>query len=509
MLNEGILFTDHYQLTMAQLYHGYGLADRRAQFDYHFRSYPDYGVHQAGYCISAGLGPLVDWMENTWFDEQDLAALRTIRTSSGERLFKEPFLEWLEGSDGFQSLSMWAIPEGRVVHAQTPVVTVEGPLAVAQLLETALLNRLNYAILIAGKTSRAVEAAGGNGVLEFGMRRAPGAAAHTATRSALIGGATGSSNFAASYELGFLPRGTHAHSLVQVFIAECGSELEAFRAYADLYPDDCLLLVDTINTLESGVPNAITVFEELRKRGHRPVGIRLDSGDLAHLAVRSAALLDRAGFPDVSIVLSSDLDELIIWQVRNQILEEAGRYGVDADHLLNRLVYGVGTRLVTSDGCPSLNGVFKLVAVEGTDGNWAAAIKISEDPTKVLDPGRKRLWRIYDHRGTATVDLITESDYDPAARPIHLVHPGHPDIRRTLGATQISEVEPLRIQVLNNGERVADNLGDIEAARNRRVADLARLDPGVRRLVNPHTYHVSLSLQLSKLKQDLIADFRS
>ncbi len=504
MLTEGILSTDHYQLTMAQLYHNHGLADRPAQFDYHFRSYPDYGDHQAGYCITAGLGPLIDWMGRTWFGPAEADALRTARTSAGERLFGEPFIEWLTRSEGFASLSMWAIPEGRVVHPRTPVVTVEAPLAVAQLLETPLLNRLNYATLVATKTSRAVEAAGGTAVLEFGMRRAPGPAADSATRAALIGGAAGSSNFATSHRLGFVPRGTHAHSLVQVFIAESGSELEAFRAYADLYPDDCLLLVDTINTLESGLPNAITVFEELRRRDHRPVGIRLDSGDLAYLAVRSAAMLDRAGFEDVAIVLSSDLDELTIWQVRNQILEEAGAYGVDARRLLDRLVYGVGTRLVTSDGCPSPNGVFKLVAVKDSGSQWTAAIKISETPAKVLEPGRKRLWRIYNHRGTATADLITLDGFDPSARPIHLVHPSHPEVRRTLTARQVSEVEPLRVKVLEAGRRVADDVDDLEAARARRTADLSRLDPGVRRLVNPHTYHVSLSPELSGLKQELI-----
>lgn len=505
MLTEGILSTDHYQLTMAQLYHSHGLADRTAQFDYHFRHYPDYGDHQAGYCINAGLGPLIDWMEHTWFGPAEADALRTARTSAGKRLFGEPFIEWLTRSDGFKSLSMWAIPEGRVVHPKTPVVTVEAPLAVAQLLETPLLNRLNYATLVATKTSRAVEAAGGTAVLEFGMRRAPGPAADSATRAALIGGAAGSSNFATSHRLGFVPRGTHAHSLVQVFIAESGSELEAFRAYADLYPDDCLLLVDTINTLESGLPNAITVFEELRRRGHRPVGIRLDSGDLAYLAVRAAAMLDRAGFEDVAIVLSSDLDELTIWQVRNQILEEAGDYGVDAGRLLDRLVYGVGTRLVTSDGCPSPSGVFKLVAVKDSGSEWTAAIKISETPAKVLEPGRKRLWRIYDHRGTATADLITLDGFDPTARPIHLVHPNHPEVGRTLTARQVSEVEPLRVKVLEEGRRVADDFGDLEPARARRAADLSRLDPGVRRLVNPHTYHVSLSPELSNLKQELIA----
>ena len=508
MLTEGILFTDHYQLTMAQLYHRYGLAERRAQFDYLFRSYPDYGSHQAGYCITAGLGPLLGWIDRTWFGREERSALRDIRTSTGDRLFGDPFIEWLTRSDGFADASIWAVPEGRVVHPNTPVLTVEAPLAVAQLLETPLLNRLNYATLIATKTSRVVEAAGGAAVMEFGMRRAPEAAATVATRSSLIGGAVGSSNFAASHQLGFPSKGTHAHSMVQVFMADSGSELDAFRAYADVYPDDCLLLVDTIDTLGSGIPNAITVFEELRRRGHRPVGVRLDSGDLAHLAIRSAALLDKAGFADVSIVLSSELDELTIWQIRNQIAEEAARYGVEAGRLLDRLVYGVGTRLATSHGYPSLSGVFKLVAIKASDGEWAPAIKISESPAKVPDPGRKRLWRVYDSRGTATADMVTLNDHHPDDRPIRLVHPSHPDVTRTLTHFQVSEVESLRVKVLDRGGRIRDGVGDIEAARARRAADLARLDPGVRRLVNPHTYHVSLSPELSDLKQDLIAGFK-
>ena len=210
----------------------------------------------------------------------------------------------------------------------------------------------------------------------------------------------------------------------------------------------------------------------------------------------------------MSIVLSSELDELTIWQIRNQVVEEAGRYGVDADRLLDQLVFGVGTRLATSHGYPSPDGVFKLVAIESPGGDWTPAIKISETPAKVPDPGRKRLWRVYDRRGTATADLITLDDHDPGHRPIRLVHPSHPDVRRTLTSRRVSKVESLRVKVLDVGRRVSNDAGDIRAARARRSADLARLDPGVRRLVNPHTYHVSLSPELSDLKQDLIAGFK-
>jgi nicotinate phosphoribosyltransferase len=288
-------------------------------------------------------------------------------------------------------------------------------------------------------------------------------------------------------------------------MAAGGGELEAFRAYADVYPDDCLLLVDTIDTIESGVPNAIKVFEELRAKGHDPVGIRLDSGDLAHLAVRSAELLDAAGFGDTRIVLSSGLDELTIWQVRNQIALEAPSYGVDADHLMARLVHGVGSKLVTSEGDSSLGGVYKAVAVGGTDGDWIPAIKISDTPEKVQNPGAKRVWRVYDERGYATADVLalTEEELDATA-PIQIHHLTQPGVGRTLNPEGISEVEPLLVPILERGRRVFEP-GGIEGARKRRASDLERLDPGVRRLVNPHRYHVSLTTALRDLKRSLVA----
>ncbi len=507
MPSDGFLFTDHYQLTMAQLYHRYGLAERRALFDYVFRSYPDYGSHRAGYCVTAGLGPLLDWMGQTRMGETDRQALAAVRSGSGQPLFADGFLDWLLEAGTFRQVTLRAVPEGRIVHARTPVATVEAPLAIAQILETPLLNQLNYPTLVATKASRAVEAAGGGDVIDFGMRRAPGSAANAAARAALIGGAVGSSNFGMSHQLGSPPKGTHGHSMIQVFMALAGGEVEAFRAYADLYPDDCVLLVDTIDTLESGVPNAITVFQELRRRGHKPKGVRLDSGDLAHLAVRTAAMLDEAGFEETSIVLSTQLDELTIWQIRNQITDEAPRYGVDAGKLLDRLAYGVGSRMAASYGAPYLDGVFKLVAAHG-EAEMVPAIKISETPAKIPIPGRKSLWRIYDRRGRATADLITLDSYDPNRRPLELVHPMFPDIHRSLRAEQVSEVEPLQQLMLDRGRRVFQ-LGGVAEAQSRRAADLERLDPGVRRLVNPHIYHVSLSPGLSDLKQKMLADFRA
>ncbi|MGH9134280.1 MAG: nicotinate phosphoribosyltransferase, partial [Ilumatobacteraceae bacterium] len=392
----GILSTDAYQLTMAQLYFRAGLHERPVRFEHFFRSYPDYGDHQAGYCVAAGLAPLVDWMGTTRPSGDDVDALRAHPSRTGGSLFGTDFCDWFAGLD-FGGLRLDAVPEGRVVHPNTPITVVEGPLAAAQVLETALLNRLNFQTLIATKASRVADAALGRPVLEFGMRRAAAEGADAASRAAIVGGATATSNAAVGYELGMRPAGTHAHSMVQLFMALGDGEKGSFEAYADVYPDDCLLLVDTVDTLDSGIPNAIEVFEQLRRRGHEPVGVRLDSGDLAHLSVRSSIALDAAGFEDATIVLSSQLDELTIWQILSQIALEAPRLGTDADHVIGRLVLGVGSRLATSDGDPSLDGVYKLVAVapEG-GGEWIPAIKRSDSPAKVLNPGRKRLWRLYD-----------------------------------------------------------------------------------------------------------------
>ena len=334
------------------------------------------------------------------------------------------------------------------------------------------------------------------------MRRAPDKGANAASRAALVGGADFSSNVGLSHAVGFSPKGTHAHSMVQVFMALGEGELGAFRAYAEVYPDACLLLVDTIDTLRSGVPNAITVFEELRAKGHTPAGIRLDSGDLAHLAVLSAKMLDEAGFTEVPIVLSSGLDEITIWQIINQIFDEARRYEVDAARVVERLVYGVGTRMATSEGDPSLDGVYKLVAIDG-EGGWRPAIKLSDTPGKVVNPGRKEVWRLYDHRGSATADVLTQEgeQLDP---PLRLYHPSDPTIERQLGKGEISEQESLLEPV--DPTAAIDERAAIEAARERRARDLERLDPGVRRLVNPHVYHVSLSPASHELKLKVIEE---
>jgi len=501
---EGVLFTDQYQLSMAHLYYRTGLHEKRVQFDHFFREYPNYGAHQAGYCVNAGLEWLLDWMQGARFGDQEIDYLRGQTGKTGRRLFADDFLAWLGRHGTFDGLTLQGVPEGRVIHPGVPVTVVQGPLAMAQILETGLLNHLNYQILIATKAARVADSAQGRVVLEFGLRRGQDRGANAGARAALIGGAHFTSNVGVSRLLGYPPKGTHAHSMVQVFTALGGSELDAFRHYADVYPDDCLLLVDTINTLESGVPNAIRVFEELRRNGHEPVGIRLDSGDLAYLSIQAAKILNDAGFFDTTIVLSSDLDELLIWQITTQIGREAPRYGVDPDQLLGRLVYGVGTRLITSWGDPALGGVYKLVAVED-NGHWLPSIKVSDSALKMPNPGHKLAWRLYDRRGKATADLLGLPDEDPGHMDqVTLHHPSDHTRFRTLPQHEIAEAEPLLVDILREGKLVYD-LPTIEAMRQRREADVARLDPGVRRLINPHLYHVSLTERLWTLKQDLIA----
>jgi nicotinate phosphoribosyltransferase len=500
---EGILFTDQYQLTMAHLYYRMGLQEKQVQFDHFYRHNPAYDGHKAGYCINAGLEWLLDWMEWARFGNHDIAYLRCQTGRTGKRTFEDDFLDWLLDNGSFESLTMRAIPEGSVVHPNVPLTVVQGPLAMAQILETSLLNHLNYQTLIATKASRIHSSAQGQLLLEFGLRRAHGKGANAGARAALIGGADFTSNVAASAVLGYPPKGTHAHSMVQVFMALGEGELTAFQAYAEVYPDDCLLLVDTIDTLESGIPNAIKIFEELRRAGHEPLGIRLDSGDLAYLSIQAAKMLNDAGFPDTSIVLSSNLDELHIWQILTQIQEEAPRYGVEADHLIQRLVYGVGTRLITSWGEPALGGVYKLVAVRD-GGRWIPAIKISEAAAKTPNPGHKHVWRVYDARGKATADLLSLDDEDPREmEEVVLHHPTEHNVQRILSRQDIDEIVPLLVDVLDEGSLVYD-LPSIEEMRARREADIDRLDPGVKRLINPHVYHVSLTRRLWDLKQGLI-----
>lgn len=502
-ISEGALFLDFYQLTMAQLYFEKGLYNKQAQFEYFFRKYPNYNDHQSGYCVFAGLQWLLARLEKAKFNAQDIECLSSQTDKNGKPVFKKSFLNWLKDKADFSTLSIKAVPEGRVVHPNVPLVVVRGPLAVAQIIETAVLNHLNYQTLIATKASRISQAGQGKMMIDFGMRRAQGKGANEGSRAALIGGADFSSNTGLSCSLGLPPKGTHAHSMVQAFLALGHTELDAFRAYADIYPDNCILLVDTINTLNSGVPNAIKVFQELKKKGHKPLGIRLDSGDLAYLSIKAAKMLNDAGFKKVKIVLSNQLDELVIWQILSQIRRESRREGVNANNLINRLVYGVGTRLITSQGCPALDGIYKLTALK-QGRNWQPALKLSESSSKIINPGVKKVSRIYDCRRKAIADLISLAREDLTKKETFILrHPAEHAMYRKLHKSDISKIEPLLVEVYREGVNLcgASNIGQLRKIKEN---DLDKLDSGVKRLINPHIYHVSLTQKLWDLKQSLI-----
>jgi nicotinate phosphoribosyltransferase len=296
--------------------------------------------------------------------------------------------------------------------------------------------------------------------------------------------------------------------MVQAYIALGEGELAAFRKYAEVYPNECVLLVDTIDTLGSGLPNAITVFEELRRQGHTPLGIRLDSGDLAYLSIQSANMLNEAGFPDTMIVLSNRLDELVIWQIMRQIEDEAPRSGVDPQKLIKRLSFGVGTGLITSTGDSALDGVYKLVAVEN-NGVWAPAFKISESAEKTLNPGHKNVWRLYDQRGKAIADVLGCGDEDISRdERITLHHPTDHSKHRTLRSNELSAIETLHVEMMKDGV-VTGDLPSIEQMRESLRQDLDRLDEGVKRLMNPHIYHVSLTDRLWNLKNEFVDSTRA
>jgi len=505
-LAEGILFMDLYQITMAQVYYKMGIHEKTAQFDYFFRSYPNYGLHQAGFCINAGMEWFLDWLHESLFRQSEIDYLSSIKDRIGKNLFSADFLKWLKDKPISTGLNIQAIPEGRVVHPNIPLAVIEGPIIFAQLLESSFLNHLNYQTLIATKAARIFESSQGQMMLEFGLRRAQDRAASAGARAAIIGGASGTSNVGLSAVLGLTPSGTHAHSMVQAIVALGGSELDAFGAYAESYPDDCILLVDTYDTLESGIPNAIKVFEKLRRKGHKPVGIRLDSGDLAYLSIQAAKMLDDAGFPDTRIVLSNQLDELVIWQILTQIRDESSKYGVDADKLSKRLAYGVGTRMITSSGDSALDGVYKLVAVK-ENGDWIPAIKISENPEKTLNPGHKSIWRLYDERNKAIADVLSLDEENLCEmKTIHLFHPTDQTKHRKLSCDSLSKIEPLLETVISDGI-ATDRNPTLDDIRHRREIDMEYLYPGVKRIMNPHHYHVSLTARLWQLKQDLIKEY--
>lgn len=388
------LMTDLYQLTMMYGYYKHGMHKNKAVFDLFFRKRGEVST----LAVAAGLEQAIDYVKNIEFDEEDIAYLRSLK------LFDEDFLAELRRLRFTGEI--YAVPEGTIVFPMEPLLRVYAPIMEAQLLETTLLNIINHQTLIATKAHRVVTAASGDTVMEFGLRRAQGPDAGIyGARAAIIAGCNSTSNVLTGKLYHIPAAGTHAHSWVMSF----ENELEAFRAYARTFPDACLLLVDTYNTLKSGVPNAIKVFQELRAEGHEPLGIRLDSGDIAYLSIQARKMLDEAGFQNAKIVASSDLDEEIIWDLKAQ--------GARIDS------WGVGTKMITSYDNPALGGVYKM-AIEEVDGVRHPRLKLSENPEKVTNPGYKKLYRIYNEEGYAVADLIAlEHEQYDVSKPLTIFDP--------------------------------------------------------------------------------------
>ena len=467
------MMTDLYELTMMNGYWRYGMAKNVAVFDLFYRKQGDETAH----AVAAGLEQAIEYVRSLHFSTEDIAYLRSLNT------FDEGFLTLLKNFRFTGDID--AVPEGTIVFPTEPIVRVCAPMIEAQLVETALLNIINHQTLIATKASRVVQAAQGDGVLEFGLRRAQGPDAGIyGARASIIGGCVATSNVLTGQMYDIPVRGTHAHSWVMSF----GSELEAFRAYAEVFPHECLLLVDTYDTLKSGVPNAITVFKELRARGIEPSGIRLDSGDLAYLSRTARKMLDDAGFPNARIFASGDLDEEVIWDLKAQ--------GAAID------VWGVGTRMITSQNNPALGGVYKLAAEE-VNGELVPRIKISENPAKITNPGKKKVLRIYSREDRhALADLIALHDevYD-ASEPLTIFDPENTWKRMTLTDYTLRE---LLVPIFRGGEQVYRS-PDLHCIAAYARDELDTFWSEYKRLHRPQRYKVDLSQRLYDLKQSLLA----
>ncbi|HEU0033007.1 MAG TPA: nicotinate phosphoribosyltransferase [Kofleriaceae bacterium] len=473
------LLTDLYQLTMACGYWQTGTSEHEAVFHLTYRR-PPFG---GGYAIAAGIAPALAFLRRMQFTPEDLAYLATLTDATGGRLLPDGFLAYLR--DFRFACTVDAVPEGSIVFPHEPIVRVTGPILHAQLVETALLTLVNFQSLIATKASRVVAAARGAPVLEFGLRRAQGIdGGVAASRAAYIGGADATSNVLAGKLFGIPVRGTHAHSWVMFH----GDELAAFRAYAEALPGNCTFLVDTYDSLD-GVRNAITVGRELRARGHELLGIRLDSGDLAHLSSEARRLLDEAGFTSTKIVASNDLDETLIGSLHEQ--------GARID------TWGVGTKLVTAFDQPALGGVYKLGATRDGDGAWRHVIKLSEQPIKISNPGILQIRRL--RRGNDLVgDIIYDLDAGLAGSTLHDIE----DPTRPAWSPTFDRADDLLVTYLERGEpvRTPDDLG---TARARAAAELGALSPRTRRFLNPQPYPVGLDPNLHARKQQLIAAART
>ncbi|HEU4734297.1 MAG TPA: nicotinate phosphoribosyltransferase [Kofleriaceae bacterium] len=473
------LLTDLYQLTMACGYWKAGTADREAVFHLTFRRAPFGG----GYAIAAGVAQAIEFLRTLRFVPDDLAYLATLRDGRGAQLLPAAFLDYL-GAMRF-TCTVDAAPEGSLVFAHEPILRVTGPIAQAQLVETALLTMINFETLIATKASRVVLAARGAPVVEFGLRRAQGIDGGVcASRAAYIGGCTATSNVLAGKRFGIPVIGTHAHSWVMFY----GDELAAFRAYADAMPGNCTLLVDTYDTIE-GVRHAIQVGRELRARGGELAGIRLDSGDLAYLSIEARRMLDEAGFPSARIVASNDLDETVI----ASLFEQDAR--IDT--------FGVGTRLITAWDQPALGGIYKLGAARDEHGVWRQSIKLSEQPIKISNPGNLAVRRLR-RGGELVADIIYDSEVGLREAALHDIE----DPLRPAYVPVFDEASDLLVTYLRRGELVQPP-GPLEEARARAARELAELSPRARRFLNPQPYPVGLDPQVHARKQQLIAEARA
>lgn len=471
------LLTDLYELTMMQGYFKNENQNQMVIFDMFYRTNPMDG----GYAIAAGLEQMVKYIRELHFAKQDIDYLR------GLGIFDDEFLDYLANFKF--SGDIYAIPEGTVVFPREPLVKVIAPVMEAQLVETAILNIINHQSLIATKTSRICYAARGDGIMEFGLRRAQGPDAGTyGARAAMIGGCVGTSNVLCGQLFDVPVMGTHAHSWVMSF----PDELTAFRKYAELYPNACTLLVDTYDTIKSGIPHAIQVFKEMKEAGtlKSRYGIRLDSGDLAYLSKKARQMLDEAGFPDAIIAASNDLDEYLIDSLKVQ--------GAKINS------WGVGTNLITAKDWPAFGGVYKLAAVMGPDGEFIPKIKLSENTEKVTNPGNKTIYRIYDKEtGKIKADLIAlVGEEFPENEPLLLFNPSEP-WKKTKLAPGTYTTKELLVQVFDKGECCYESPKVMEI-REFCKKELDTLWDEARRLVNPHKVHVDLSAKLYDTKINLL-----
>ena len=469
------MLMDFYELTMSNGYLLNGLEDKVACFDMFFRHVPDNG----GFAIMAGVEQLITYLKNLRFCEEDLSYLRS------KKIFSEDFIKYLKNFEF--SCDVWAIPEGTPIFPNEPIVTVRGPAIEAQFVETMILLTINHQSLIATKANRIVRAAQGRPVMEFGSRRAQGYdGAIFGARAAYIGGCIGSACTIADRDYHIPASGTMAHSWIQMF----SSELEAFRAYAKIYPENCTLLVDTYNVLKSGVPNAIKVFNEvIVPLGYRPKGIRIDSGDITYLSKEARRMLDDSGFSDCKIVASNSLDEYIIRDILIQ--------GAEVD------LFGVGERLITSKSEPVFGGVYKLVAIE-EDGIEIPKIKLSENVEKITNPGFKQVWRFFDNEtGKALADVITLADeVIDDSKTYEIFDPNHTWKRKSISNFYVKK---LLIKIFEKGTCIYEN-PDLEEIKRDCKKQVDNLWDEVKRFENPHRYYVDLSKNLWKVKEKLLKE---